>query len=141
MEIDFWGKYKIDYKNIKDKLDIISRNSSTENASFINETFKRIIEYLFSPVSLKASNMTNIVPNISKDDCVIVIDNVNDSSESIEKYKELFSIAKKIIIVGNNENYIIDNKISVLNIKYFKKILSGLKDCKSIFMRYIYLLN
>ena len=129
MLINFFDKYEINTENIEEKLNIISRYD-TENASFINHSFKKTLKYLFDEEKLNNDNLICGIPKtIDKNIIIIFFDNCEKGIVNPE-IVELSKIVNLIIIIGNHKNNEINDKIKLLNIKHVSKIRKIIRNNK-----------
>ena len=116
-------KIQRDKKNdIDEKLDIISQYD-TENASFINHTLKKAVNYLFQPNIQNTNYLVNEIPNnMSNETIIIYFDSFGESDTISEQLKKIASKVKKMIIVGNHKTRAINDFIFCVNIRNVQKI-------------------
>ena len=129
MIINFYDKYEINTENIEEKLNIISKYD-TENASFINHSFKKTLKYLFKEEKLNNDNLIYGIPkNVDESTIILFFDDCDEDVVNSE-INEFSKNVRNIFIIGNHKSKDINDKIKLINIKQVSKIRKTIKNKK-----------
>lgn len=134
MIINYFDKYYIDTYKLNDKFNLISSHDS-ENATFINMTYKKALEYLFKPVDFNIPYLIDGFPNdIDNNTTIVYFDNYFNDENLNNILSDLSNNVSKTILIGNHKTKVINNKIFCININNFKEIKKHLSSQDNLFL-------